>query len=309
MKKWFLIAFLLGMPYLVLSQDKKIDQLEVLYSQKFYSKVLKKANKLLAIPDYDYSGMPSFYKSLALFRLLEDEDWSNRHKNSLTEAIQVYDHFLSYAKVRSYTKSHYFEILELKQYLTKLERKYATGNSIDAKKIRHFINNQLKEIVPHVIHSIPPQKVDTKKEQNLGSDIGRNKTNHIISNNDLREEIVQFAKQYIGTPYSWAGTSPAGFDCSGYIGYVFKNYDIILPRSASEQKEFTTKINERTALKGDLVFFKSGSKITHVGLVVSEQGQPLTMIHSSSSKGIIITDVESSAYWNKKYAGLGRIIQ
>ena len=308
MKNWLLSFVLLAMPHLGFSQDKKIDQLEVLYSQTFYSKVFKKANKLLAIPDYDYSGMPSFYKSLALFRLLENEDWMKRHPESLKEAIEIYDHFLTYPKAKSYVKSHYFEIAELKQYLLSLEKKYKTSNSKRAKTIKHFVENQLKNITPYGLD----YSLTEKKEKVIAKSNKQKETKPRASGNnkeDIRTEITDYAKTYIGTPYSWAGTSPKGFDCSGYTGYVYKKFGITLPRSAAAQKDFVSNINKKTAEKGDLVFFKSGHKITHVGIVISELGEPLTMVHSSSSKGIIITEVETSTYWRNKFAGVGRIIQ
>ena len=60
--------------------------------------------------------------------------------------------------------------------------------------------------------------------------------------------------------------------------------------------------------KGDLVFFDNGSGVSHVGIVVSENGQPIVMIHSSSSKGIILTNVDESDYWSQRLHGFGTFI-
>ena len=57
-----------------------------------------------------------------------------------------------------------------------------------------------------------------------------------------------------------------------------------------------------------MIFFGKGNAITHVGIVVSEKGEPLTMIHSSTSKGIIITNIETSTYWKSKLKGIGSVI-
>lgn len=299
----------MALPQFSFSQDKKIDQLEVLYSQKHFTKVLRKSNKLLAIPDYDYSGMPTFYKSLATFKLLSHADWTAKHKDGLSNAIALYKEFLEHSKVESYIKSHYFEIAELKQYLIDLEKQYK-GNkrTIDAKTINEFLEFQLKNVTAYGV-KIDAQ-VASKANRKDNKKVVKNKLNTEASTSiETREEMVTFAVQFIGTPYKWAGNSPSGFDCSGYIGYIYNNYGVSVPRSASALKENSTKISDKEATKGDLVFFKTGNKITHVGLVISEVGEPLTMIHSSTSKGIIKTEVHASTYWSKKYAGAGRILE
>lgn len=316
MNRWlFTILMALALPQMAMAQDRKIDQLEVLYSQQHYTKVIRKANKLLAIPDYDYSGMPTFYKSIATFRLLTDEKWTNRHQTGLTDAIKLYDDFLAHSKAQIYIQSHYFEIAELKQYLIDLERTYKGKKQTQAaKKIADFTEIQLKGIQPNRVNfgkPSAPKGSKTKEEPlvtNTPSKTAQpSKTANTHSSN--REEIVTYAMQYIGTPYQWAGQTPEGFDCSGYIGYIYNKHGISVPRSAAAQKEHAQKLKDNEATKGDLVFFKTGSKITHVGIVISEAGEPLKMIHSSTSKGIITTDVHNSTYWSKKYAGVGRIVE
>ena len=95
MQKLLLLLFIF-IGFNSFSQDKKIDKLEVLYAQEHYTKVLRKSNHLLANPEYDYSGMPSFYKSLVLFRLSGDEVWFRRHKKSIDDAIILYLKFVKY---------------------------------------------------------------------------------------------------------------------------------------------------------------------------------------------------------------------
>jgi len=311
MNKWVTLAILFLIPQIIFGQDKKIDQLEVLYSQVHYKKVLRKANKLLAIPDYDYSGMPTFYKSLATFRLLENEDWNQKNKNGLTDAISLYNQFLEHKKRPTYIRAHYFEIAELKQFLIDLQKKNETeNNTSDAQKIKSFIEIQLKNITSSGVknlkiissnNKIEPQENSGKPETNKG--------NAVTTSVSARDEMINYASTFIGTPYQWAGSTPKGFDCSGYVGYVFANYGIPVPRTAAALKTKTTPIDDEEAMKGDLVFFKTGSKITHVGIVISNKGEPLTMLHASSSKGIIKTNVRTSTYWSKKYAGVGRILE
>lgn len=293
-------------------QDKKIDNLEVLYSQKHYTKVLRKANKLLAIPDYDYSGMPTFYKSIALFRLAGVPDWFNRHQNGLDNAILAYNKFLSYDKIDIYIKSHYFEVAELKLYLIDLQKSFKHDKQKDnALKLERFINSQLRGISQYGIDkTVLPERTSAvnRKKSKANKELSH-KPNTAQAKLSLREKIVAFAKQFLGVKYQWAGTTPNGFDCSGYIGYIFQNHGITMPRSAAAQKNNATKLKLIEAFMGDLVFFKSGTKITHVGLVISKPNEALTMIHSSTSKGIIITNIDQSNYWKPKLGGAGRIIK
>ena len=132
-------------------------------------------------------------------------------------------------------------------------------------------------------------------EENAGSTISRNK-------------IVENAQKYLGTPYVWAGSSPSGFDCSGFTSYVMKDFGKELSRRSEDQYNDGKMVKEKNVQKGDLIFFSNGSGISHVGIVVSEKGQPLVMIHASSSKGVILTDIESSEYWMKRLHGFATYV-
>lgn len=103
----------------------------------------------------------------------------------------------------------------------------------------------------------------------------------------------------LGTPYLWGGTSTNGFDCSGFTSYVFAKVGITLPRTAAAQYASSTKVTNPQP--GDLVFFKDGGSISHVGIYVGN-GQ---FVGSQSSTGVAYTSV-SSSYWGPKLIGYGR---
>lgn len=125
-----------------------------------------------------------------------------------------------------------------------------------------------------------------------------------VSRSGTREEIIlDYAKTFIGTPYRGGGSSPKGFDCSGYTSYVFKNFDINLPRTADGQYNYGQAVSAADAKPGDLVAFKSGGHISHVGIYMGGG----KFIHSSSSKGIIISEVYDS-YWGPRVLGFSRVI-
>ncbi len=124
----------------------------------------------------------------------------------------------------------------------------------------------------------------------------------------LTSDILQEAERYIGVKHRMGGTTPKGFDCSGFTQYVFQKSGVSIPRTSRTQAQHGKKINLKAARKGDLVFFAHSSSISHVGIVVSDVGEPLKMIHASSSKGVIITNVESSKYWKKRLKSARRVL-
>ncbi len=126
------------------------------------------------------------------------------------------------------------------------------------------------------------------------------KSNNLASIKDV-DQLINFAEKYKGTPYVFGGKSSMGFDCSGFTQHVFENADINIPRTSGSQAKEGSSISLSQARKGDLIFFgKSRSKVTHVGIVVSDLGEDIKMIHASSSQGITITNVSESSYWKPK---------
>lgn len=121
------------------------------------------------------------------------------------------------------------------------------------------------------------------------------------------QKLLNEAQKHLGVPYKEAGLDPTGFDCSGFTCYVFEQNGVSLPRRAAEQYTYCQKIAPEEAHAGDLVFFSNGTQINHVGILISEKGALKQMIHSSSSLGISIVEIETSAYWKPKVVGYGRI--
>ena len=116
--------------------------------------------------------------------------------------------------------------------------------------------------------------------------------------------IVAAATNYIGVPYVFGGTSPYGFDCSGYVQYVFAKSGISLPRTADVQYEVGTPISTTDLVTGDLVFFSTYTYgASHVGIYVGDG----RFIHASSSRGVTIDSLGSS-YWSSHYIGARRIL-
>ena len=117
------------------------------------------------------------------------------------------------------------------------------------------------------------------------------------------QQILSFAARFLGTPYSWGGTSPGGFDCSGYTQYVYKNCGISLGRTAEAQFNNGVAVTRSDLRPGDLVFFHTySSGASHVGIYVGNN----TMINSSN--GGVSYDDMTDGYWRSRYLGARRVV-
>lgn len=125
-----------------------------------------------------------------------------------------------------------------------------------------------------------------------------------------REKIVRTATRYLGVKYRYGGTSPFGFDCSGFVMFVFMKNGIILPRDARGQFQKGRKISIRSARPGDLVFFRVPSRrtrrnISHVGIYLGNY----RFIHSPSrGKRVSITSIRNP-YWRIRYIGTVSVLR
>lgn len=126
----------------------------------------------------------------------------------------------------------------------------------------------------------------------------------------LRNDITEYAKEYVGTKYRSAGKSPStGFDCSGFVHYVMKEYNIEMASSSATQERQGEKITKQLAQPGDLVFFRrsKGGRVFHVAMVLDNDDGDLTIIHSTS-RGVVIDRIQDSAYWRSKVMTLRNVV-
>ena len=115
------------------------------------------------------------------------------------------------------------------------------------------------------------------------------------------KDVLKEAHSYMGTKYKYGGDSRKGIDCSGLVHNSFKTVKIDLPRISREQAKHGMNIKLRNVKPGDLLFFNtSGSSITHVGIVDKIKSGEIFFIHSSTSKGVIVSSLEED-YWNKRF--------
>jgi len=129
-----------------------------------------------------------------------------------------------------------------------------------------------------------------------------------IENTDNRQAIdamISFAKTFLGTPYRYAGSTPSGFDCSGFVNYVMKHFGLSLPRTSYNIAELGKTIRLAEVQPGDLLFFKgrnlNNPRVGHIAMVVDVNENEIKMIHASSSRGVVIDNFKNSKYYIPRF--------
>ncbi|UII74699.1 C40 family peptidase [Flagellimonas sp. HMM57] len=124
------------------------------------------------------------------------------------------------------------------------------------------------------------------------------------------DSIIATAMTFSGTRYKYGGTTKKGMDCSGLLYVSLKENDIIFPRASHQMAEEGKRIKIPQVQKGDLLFFKtgkSGKRINHVGLVVDVEGDDIKFIHSTTSRGVIVSSLREG-YWNYAFVKATRFL-
>lgn len=293
MKLHFILIPLLFISTIGFSQNKNLDNIEMYYDQGNYKKVYKKSKKLLNTEKYSNSPVLILFKGLAEYQL------SKTTKKFKTEnANDYYSQFKQLDPDGIFRLKYDIYIYDMQLGMANEIRQINNdGNKKKALKVYNTFTNLFGKTIPF--------EEITANAPILDEDL-------VTSTNKKgqRDDIISYAKKYIGTPYLYGGNSKKGFDCSGFTQYVLGHHGYSLPRTAQSQGDYYTKIKASEAQKGDLVFFGSSKKnISHVGIVASDKGASISMIHASSSKGIMISNIKNDVYWTPKIQYYGRVIK
>jgi cell wall-associated NlpC family hydrolase len=267
-------------------QDKKIDKLEMLYDQGNYKIVLRRSEKLMRTIGYEKHPSPVLFHALAEYQVGKSNE-----KFSSSQAIYDYEKFLILDSLDYYKKAYGNYIYDLQLGIADEIRVLSESGEKDKAKVKYDsyvrlfgnVANYEELVISNV--EVTPTVTETP--------------NVPVSKQKVRDGVIKEAKKHIGTPYKYGGITPKGFDCSGFTQYVYSKNGEQLPRTAGVQSSSYQTVKISKAQKGDLVFFGSNkNNISHVGIVVSNN--PLTMIHASSSRGIMISNVDADPYWKPK---------
>ena len=232
LKGLLILTGLICISFTSLSQVKALDKLEVLYDQGHYKMVLRKANRLLDQPDYDYSYKPEFYKSLALFQLADHGLWAEFHPKALQEARELFSLVIASPEGIKVFNTHLNHVSQLKRDLVKKALAYkAEGNQAKF--------DEIQQILFGLFDRIPDLDVPGEIQTPV---VDAPEIRETAATSQEREAIVKYAKKQLGVPYKWSGTDANGFDCSGFTSYVMKEFKVSLSRRAEDQYNSSTKV-------------------------------------------------------------------
>jgi hypothetical protein len=277
------------------AQNKKMDKLEQFYTQGHYKTVHRKANKLLQDPMYDAYLLPTYYSAMSTFQLLQNPYWMKRNIAKIDESCRLMSNVFGSEKWAIIKETHSQELGDMAVLFERwLKDKNTVVDQINRQQLEDWITKVYKGY---------------KFKNPIIEEVGEDGLVSEGMSASQRSDLVHYSYEFMGIPYKWGGADAEGFDCSGFTSHIFKHSDVSLPRIASEQYKYAKTINARRAFMGDLVFFSEGKEITHVGILVNQQNEHKRMIHSSSSKGISVVDIDDSDYWRSRIVGYGRIIK
>ncbi|MCF7567607.1 C40 family peptidase [Sabulilitoribacter arenilitoris] len=152
-------------------------------------------------------------------------------------------------------------------------------------------------------NSCKSSKSTQKKEKIV---VKKNESNPLPKANN----IIDYAKKFEGVRYKYGGTTKKGMDCSGLIYTAFKSEAISLPRTTKDLAITGDWIDLKNVKKGDLLFFatkKNSRKVNHVGIVTASQVGRVEFIHSTTSKGVITSEL-SERYWYFAFVQARRVL-
>lgn len=141
-----------------------------------------------------------------------------------------------------------------------------------------------------------------------------NESQQIQTGNTTPQEVIDFAKTFIGTPYKYGSTDPAqGFDCSGFITCVFNHFNIAVPRTSAGFTNVAKEIRPEEAKAGDIILFTGTDSavriVGHMGIIISPYDKGIQFIHSTSGKANGVTITPFNGYYSGRFVKVIRVFR
>ncbi len=275
------------------------------------SYLAKKANNHFALKcegnlpasDTDWSGKKVYKKDE-----ISDKDMSNACYRKFDAATQSFVQHTNWLKNDKRFK-HIFEQSNADATLWIKELGKAGYPALETKTLLNLITTYaLNELdAPKTILTKVEKTNTPKKEEAVIPIKASDKEKKEVA--QLKEEVAIFAVKFKDAPYRYGGKSPAGFDCSGFTHYVMSKNGILLQGSSSEQAKQGKKIKWQEVETGDLIFFTHNKRtVGHVALVLERKDKDITIIHSTTSRGVVVENLLESDYWRNRVVSASRII-
>lgn len=185
---------------------------------------------------------------------------------------------------------------------------YSQNDTINRTEQQSVEDLLTQEIEGAIIENLTTEQAINDSLVNIENTINENPFGLTVS----IDSLIAFGKTFVGLPYrSKIEGVPQLMDCSGYMGMLFQNFGVTLPRSSAEIANVTKKIPLKEAQVGDFIFFKgrntNQNRVGHVALIIENHNGELQMLHSSVSKGITIDKYPDTYYYSKRFVKVGRL--
>ncbi|SFC73799.1 Cell wall-associated hydrolase, NlpC family [Flexibacter flexilis DSM 6793] len=303
------LLLLLLLPVLAVGQS--FEKLEKLYTQQRYEKLICKSQK--AARKYPRAAVPHFYKAKAYFAIAQspDRDLRQQYPDAANECMKAL--FVVQTKDQTHTllgSADTVFMVAVSRFLQEnVSKSMAANNLPEAKRyaqmaIRLFADTtpQYAILYPSVPKTAITQSLSAAKDSSV---ISPNLPLWVVpTQQPNRQDVVQVAKKLVGARYHWTGETPkTGFDCSGLLLYVMRNFGYDFIHGTKEMAQLGKEVPLQEAQKGDWVFFgERGADntyhIRHVGMIISDKGQTPEVIHSVT-RGVATNRLDAG-YWSRQ---------
>ena len=309
--KFLLITVLVLFSYVALCQEKLLRKIEKEWSKERSEKVMRLSKKF----NHQFKKRPEGYYYLAMVNLKQAQ--ANNHKDAYVQGIIT--NFREAVKWDKY-RSVCFEDQGLLEDISAVIESKAVGakekQALKSKNYTLFLAEVLKDTIPLYYDFFPKQEVvkDEVIERKTGriSKITRPEDFVKPEKMPFRDSIAFFAQKLVGIPYRWAGETPAGFDCSGFVLYVMRNFGFDFYHQTKAIAKLGTEVKLEESKPGDIAIFgyrdQSGKgRVSHVGLIVHSSVEEYRVIHSVS-RGVC-EDSLLNSHWQGQLLAVRRIIE
>jgi cell wall-associated NlpC family hydrolase len=288
MKKMLVIVCLLCVN-LLYAQEKELEKIRKNFTSGKYEKTLKLCDKSLSVAANKKNPELYFYKSLSTFK--QADSTSSVYYKMILSSLAIAAKGKPYDRDSKYFTRENSEFNDLIGTAHKQsELKYYTNKTKDAKFLEGMLARSFKDTseLYYVLYNIEKKKVIEEITLKIAP---------LKSNAGKLDSIIYFAFTHVGKEYKFGKEGPDAFDCSGFIGYVFKHYGEKLPHNANMISKLGEEVPLENIKKGDLIFFGSSSAY-HVAMYVAEPGDNPKIIHCVS-RGVCIDSFDGSSHWGK----------
>jgi len=281
-------------------QSKLVKKSERLFKKAKYEKCIEKTKKYLTkekkSPDLQYYIVQS---NFALYRKAEEK----KRLSFLRKTISNWE------RLEKYNTAHIdYSILE-NELIESIENELSNASFKKLRKTNYY-HQKLAEVFHDTTEYYKSQHPELNPiEQKTVDHIVDTSLSRFNQLNAPRREILLAAKKVIGTKYKYAGTDSTGFDCSGFTQYAYHSAGIEIPHNANMQSKLGDTIDISDAQAGDLIFFGSGTRAYHAGIIYSNNDENIELVHCTS-RGVRLqtSDDENTKYWLKHMLRIQRII-